>query len=394
MMRQNKYVISLFLGMAGTVGTLGANAADIAVYDGPAIDKTSPACLTIGDAVSCSAPLLNYLAGLAPTTKTTDGGYVLATPQGPLDSFIVVTAGGGAQGNADYGPSPYVVEDGFKSNDASADSFLATGKADGTSVPLGNLNDPANNALQAAQDTPGTWDVGTNWLLNALTINGVRRELMIGFDYNQTQNIDTSLDYWALITVRDTLGGTNKADISFEIRSNPGNLSYSAFTTGKSFASMPNSTDFSTVNGVTCIDTNGSESQQFLPIPGGQCPAGYEESVNNAQSTSTTEILAFLPELNDQLAQLTAQGYDTISTRVLFGCYGRTSTGKKPGIGYLADEAQGGHTDNCDNGGFGDVFLMAGAPMPPTPNPEPATLALLGLGLGALGWSLRRRAVI
>lgn len=383
MMKTSKVVaLTSLLGACLTAPSLTL-AGPLGLY-GATIDKTSPACLTVGDAVSCSAPLLNYLNGLSPSTKVANGGYVLPSPQGALSSYIVVTAGGGTQANGDTAPSPAIVENGFKSNDVGSDSFLATGKANGTTVTAGNLTDPANNSLVAG-DNPGTWDVGVKWLLDALTINGIRRELTIGFDFNQPQNATTSLDYWSLITLRDLDGG--KADINYEIRSNPTNLTYSQFTTGKTFASMPNSTDFSTVNGVTCIDS--TNVLPMLPISGGACPAGYDVAIDNAQSTSDTEIFAFLPELNDNLAQFLNDGYDVASVRLLMGCFGGTPKGSfKPGVGYLAD---GGATTNCESGGFGDVFLLAGAPMNQVP--EPGTLVLIGLALGALGWNARRRSI-
>jgi hypothetical protein len=334
---------------------------------------------------------LNYLSGRDPTAKTTDagGGYVLATPQGPLDSYIVLASGGGAQGNDDVGPTPFNVENGFKTTDANPNDFIATGTATGSAlssfqqlVPLGNMNDPDNNALTttfgANADSPGTWDVGLQWIIDALTIEGVRRDLMIGFDYNQTQNTDTSLAYWGLVTVRDVNGIL--PDINFEIRSDPGVLP-EAYNTEETFNSKPESGDFSVVNGVTCVDTNGSEAIPILPIPGGQCPAGYELALNNAQSTSTTEIFAFLPELNARLEFYLAQGYDVISTRVLLGCFGGTAGGSfNPGIGYLSDEATGGATTDCENGGFADIFLLAGAPTTFLV-PEPQTVTLFGLGL-------------
>ncbi|OZG70175.1 hypothetical protein BTA51_27255 [Hahella sp. CCB-MM4] len=347
-------------------------------------------CLTVRDAVSCSAPLLNYLNGLDPTTKVADGGYVLPTPQGALESYIVLTSGGGAQENSDTDPSPAEVEDGFKSNDTTNDDFFATGQTGSTA---GNLNDPDNNDLGNLDstldaDSLGTWDVGIEWLINALTIDGIRRELTIGFDYNQPQNTTTSLDYWALVTVRDL--DNQLADINYEIGQVTG-LTYDAYVTEETFNSKPESSDFATVNGVTCIDDDGI--LPILPIPGGQCPAGYETAIDNAQSTSDTEIFAFLPELNAMLEALLAQGYDTISTRMLFGCFGGTAGGDfQPGLGYLEDEGNGGETTNCETGGFADVYLLAGAPMDETDVPSPATLALFGLALAGIGFRRKLKA--
>jgi hypothetical protein len=354
---------------------------------GATIDKTSLACQNWGDLVSCSAPFLNYLNNKSLGTTVANGGYVLPTPQGPLDSYIVVTAGGGAQGNGDVAPSTSVVENGFKSNDTGSDNFLATGKANGTSIGAGNLSDPVNNGLVAG-DNPGTWDVGAKWLLDALTINGKRRELTIGFDFNQPQNTSTSMDFWGLVTVRDLDGG--KPDINYEISSN--HAGYAAFSTGKSFAGMPSSTDFGTVQGATCIHEVGGVIVASTTITGGQCPAGYETKIDNAQSTSDTEIINFIPELNANLDYLVnSEHYDVVSTRLLFGCFGGTAGGSfKPGLGYLSDEAAGGQTKNCESGGFSDVFLMAGAEMQQVP--EPGVLVLFGLALGALGWSTKRKS--
>lgn len=354
------------------------------VYDGPAINwSSSSACLTIGDGIGCSLPLLNYFVGISPTTTQTPTGYVIPTPQGEsgLAPYTVLQGGGIAYDNTNPYGDAASVEDGFKSNDGGSDDFRATGN---TSALLGNMNDPDNNGLTAGADLPGTWDVGLSWLIEALSPDDVRRELMIGFDYNQTQNTSTSLNYWALVTVRDANG--NLTDVNYEIRSDTG-LSFDGWSTSKNINSKPSSTDFSTVNGVTCIDTNGSEAITILPISGGQCPAGYEESTNNAQSTNSAEIVAFLPELNDSLEKYLGLGYDTISVRMLFGCFGGTARGDfKPGIGYLAND---GATTQCENGGYGDVFLVAGAPENRVP--EPGSLTLIAVALLTLGVVTARR---
>lgn len=372
-------VAGALLGLASP-----ASADLLALYDGPAINKSSPACGTFGDMVSCSAPFLNYLSGNNQGLTTTNGGYVVTTPQGALDKYIVVQAGGAAAlDNSDTTATNGQVENGFKTNRA-GDNFLATGKANGTTVTLGNMADPGNNTLVAGADNPGTWDVNTTWLRNALTINGQRHELMIGFDYNQEQSALTSLDYWGLITVRDVDG--SQKDINFEITRFTGQ-SYSQFTSGKSFASQPASTDFSTVSGTICIYQNTTFTN-----PAGKCPTATSstgplvQEIDNSQATNSTEFLAFMPELNDNLESYIGQGYDTISVRLLFGCFGGTD--RKNGQGYLSDSGQ---TTNCDGGGFGDVYLMAGAVMD-NRVPEPSSVALVAIGLMAAGLRRRRTA--
>ncbi|WP_421864546.1 hypothetical protein [Motiliproteus sp.] len=158
-----------------TLVTLSAEATPLSLY-GASIDLNSEACITYGDAVSCSAPLLNVLAGLDQNTKVADGGYVLPTPQGALDSYIVIGAGGGAQDNGDIDPVVGAVEDGFDSNDVQNDEFFATGT---TGTTAGNLSDPDNNNLLQSQDALGTWDVSIEWLIDALTFSDGRHDLMI-----------------------------------------------------------------------------------------------------------------------------------------------------------------------------------------------------------------------
>ncbi|MBS0355155.1 MAG: PEP-CTERM sorting domain-containing protein [Proteobacteria bacterium] len=364
--------------MASAFFTPAASAGPIAIYQGPAINwSSSIACGNFGDAVSCSLPWLNVLAGYSETRQTDaspNPGYVQPSSQGLLKDSIVIQAGGAAAlDNSDTTPTPASVENGFKSNSGS-DQYLATGKANGTTMAAGNMTDPTNNNLTAAQDNLGTWDVSTTWLRDALTTaDGKRHELMVMFDYNQPQSATTSMNIWSLITVRDSSG--NLADINYEFKET-GNTPYNSFTSNKTFFSQPSASDFETVSGTICIYQNTT-----FPNAGGSCPTATGatgpllQTIDNAQGTNATEFAAFFPELNANLESYIAQGYDTISVRMLMGCFGNPND-STTGQGYLSS----GQTTQCDSGGFGDVYIMGGAEMT-TQVPEPTTLALAALGL-------------
>jgi hypothetical protein len=362
----------------------------------PPIDfNTSPGCANYGDFQFCSAQYLNFLATGDPSgSKTTD--YVIQSSQGILKpALVVISNSAAAIDNTDIG-----------TNIDNAYNIFANPKQDteyGTSIKAGEkqgnnpITDPTTKVVGEVEGnisninggglTATAWDIGLQALADALTFNGVRRDLLIFFDNNQVgttepQNILVS----ALVCVSksaETSLGDHSSDICFELVDQNGtntqanfpgsfaeNVDPSAFNTvlnyGDPLASDITDTTYPfggpvLANGTICVRNVAPFDAVAFNVQ--QCPAG-STLINNNLGTNVVEFIGGIPELNANLELYLSQGYDLLSAQILF---------------------------LNQNDGFEDIFLLAGPGGPPVDTPEPGTLLLLGLGALGLGLAVRRR---
>ena len=340
-----------------------ASAAPLPVYS-PAYPSPNSACATYGNVVSCSTTVLDYLASKNYAGFT--GPYSFAASQGALLDTIVVTANNGnILNNGDQlNPS----ENGFSTNNGGNKKYFFTG--DG--------NDPTNNGGLMG-DTPFSWDTSIAALNQKLTFGGAYHQMAVAFDFNNPQNDTSSIPIWVLVTVRDTDG--NLGNKYFETQNLDPNDIFkdpSLYASNKSFdgnsITTPGASDFALTVGAICV-VNATVS---YPSPdGSSCPNGGD-LVKTNRASNEVEFINYLPSLD--LESLQSQGYDTMSVQVWMGCFNTGDKGSGPAL------ANGGSVGPCDTGGFGDIFLVAGAATHQVP--EPATLGLTGLALLGL---LRRR---
>lgn len=354
----------LTLALAGQA----AMAETLPVYS-PTYPSPNSACATNGNFVSCSTKVLDYLASKNYAGFT--GPYAFAASQGALLDTIVVTANGGNILNNGDQVNPS--ENGFTTNNGGNKKYFFTG----------DNNDPVNNGGLMG-DTPFSWDIGLATLNQKLTFGGAYHELAIAFDFNNPQGDIANLPIWALVTVRDVDGNlTNKY---FETQPlDPSNLfkDPGAYVSDKFFdgsaITKPGADDFTTTVGTVCV-VNATVS---YPSPDGtNCPDGGE-AVKTNRASNEVEFINYLPTLDARSLQ--NQGYDTMSVQIWMGCFNTTDGRSGPAL------LNGGSIGPCDTGGYGDIFLVAGAAVPDNHLPEPGSLALALLALGGLAVRARRR---
>jgi hypothetical protein len=367
-----KKSVSLTLALGSlALSPLASQAAELYLYSPPSFDiMNNKACVAEGDFVSCSTTFLNYLAGIGGPQyqTTTPTGYVIDSNQGALKSMVVVGTGAGGQipNNLDFSTQ---IDRGYDiPNNGNFETSTAADPAQGPTGPAPYV-----------WDSPKAWDISLQSLADALTIGGTRHNALIGYDFNETGGVGQSTMIWALVTVRDADGTLAPINYELTLRNGLGPASsVYGFNTPYSFDGVnPTAinpyTDMTYIAGDICVAADGT----FIPLIGTTtCPAGYTHLSNNL-GTSKAEWISYIPELDEGLEGYIADGYDVLSVQVKIGCF----------------TTSGPFAESCNDGGYDDIFIMAGDVRPPQQDvPEPATLPLLGAALLAAGAVSRRHA--
>jgi len=371
----------LAVGVLGAALLTGAGSALAIISEAPipSVDFSSQACSNYGDFQSCSAQYLNFLTTGSPTGNATTN-YVIQSSQGLLQpALVIMTNGQAAVSNTDIGTNidnAYNILASPGQDTVYGTSILAGEKVgqtivDPTTPVIGEVSGPISG-INGGGATATASDIGLQALITALTDGeGNRHDLLVFFDNNQQgttgpQDILIS----GLVCVRDAQGIL--PDKCFELVDENGlantndNTAPTNFNTSLNYGSplpVADLTNPSAVlaNGSFCVDNNSKNVVAFNVGSANDCPDN-STFINNNLGSNVVEFIAGIPELNQNLEQYLAQGYDLVSTQLLF---------------------------TNQNDGFEDVFILAGGVQ--LLAPEPGTLMLLGLGVLALAFASRRR---
>ena len=305
-----------------------------------------------------------------------DGGTRVRSGEGQVDSEIMIltgTAGGQSSSNYQATSGP------FTGNIATVkvdDPFLTpTGNGAASDVfNMESTNEPGGSAAEFTGDVAGRWDA----LLSSITGLLGTKGLFFIFDNNQTgAKGDQAQYFWGQVKIWN--GNTQVACYELNNKLVAYNAAGSGCMTGDPEEPVANDKgevdpfqpgDFQSSGGVFCVDKITGAS---YPATGNTCASGATPDplgglhaqggyyITNNLGSNSAEFVAYVPELNANLAAWSAAGYFMSVDYRMRGLF---------------------------NGN--ESMWLSGATLPP-PLPEPGSLALVSLALLGLGSVARRR---